>query len=389
MVPPVTNRGPAGLPPQARAGAAAEAAEGAEATAAAGPAGAAAQQYTVVKGDSLWKIAEGLKGSAPAFKDLPVAKIVDLIRADNPHLLSGPKRKPDGGMIFPGDVVKIPQPAAPSAPPATGGATPPPGGWANTGTPSRNPAAAAAAAAAGKGAPTPQTPAAVLEQKYPAAVQALSAPVVSAAQVDFIRDFLGEIKKGDPEVARTPKFQDLLNRLDDADKKIDAGQKSVDSTVQQMVAKLKTGAVKPEEATAMFQSLNKLAPMIRDQEATFGEVVPLLEKAGGTPPQQAPEGTPQAGPAGNPANAARASGNVPAATATGAQPDQAAIEAQAMKLLETMLTSEKVPSDLRAMVKESRLLSKAGKPDEAQALFNKAMDDKRMKAFIQEYAAQR
>ena len=208
MVPPVTNRGPAGLPPQARAGAAAEAAEGAEATAAAGPAGAAAQQYTVVKGDSLWKIAEGLKGSAPAFKDLPVAKIVDLIRADNPHLLSGPKRKPDGGMIFPGDVVKIPQPAAPSAPPATGGATPPPGGWANTGTPSRNPAAAAAAAAAGKGAPTPQTPAAVLEQKYPAAVQALSAPVVSAAQVDFIRDFLGEIKKRSEE--HTSELQSLV-----------------------------------------------------------------------------------------------------------------------------------------------------------------------------------
>ncbi len=377
MVAPVTNRGPAGLPPQARAAA--------EAPEAAGPAGAAAQQYTVVKGDSLWKIAEGLKRSSPAFKDLPVAKIVDLIRADNPQLLSGPKRKPDGGMIFPGDVVKIPKLATPNAPPATGGTTPPPGGWANTGTPSRNPAAAAAA---GKGAPTPQTPAAELEQKYPAAVQALSAPVVSAAQVDFIRDLLGEIKKADPEVSRSPKFQDLMNRLDDADKKIDAGQKSVDATVQQMVAKLKTGTVKPEEATTMMQSLIKMSPMIRDQEATFGEISPLLEKAGATPPQQAPAGPPQAGPAGNPANAARASGNVPAATATGAQPDQAAMEAQAMKLLETMLTSEKVPSDLRALVKESRMLSKAGKPDESQALFNKAMNDPRMKAFIQEYAAQ-
>ncbi len=385
MVSPVT-RGPV-TPPSTRAAEAAGA----------GPA-SAADSYTVVKGDSLWKISEGLKSSNPAFKDLSIGKILDLVRAENPQLLSGPKRKPDGGMIFPGDKVKIPQLAAPSAPPPAGGATgpggttPPPGGWANTGTPSRTPAAAAAA---GKTQGAPQTPAEVLDAKYPAAAQALTAKVVSASQVDFIRNLLDGIKAASPETARTPKFQDLMNKLDDADKQIAAGQKVVDESVPKMIAKLKTAQVKPEEATAMYNSLVNVLPLIRDQQAAFGEVLPLLKAAGaqakGAPAAGA--GAAGAGAGAAASGGAAADGGAAAAAARAGAPAgaarpeaaTAAAEARVQAMLEQMLTSEKVPADIRAMINQGRTLAKQGKPDEGQALFNKAMNDPRMEAFVKEF----
>ncbi len=306
---PAAAAGPAAAPVTAAKPAAAKPA------AAAAPSLGETDEYTVVKGDSMWKIAERLKASTPELQGAPTQKVIDLLlqAEENKHLTEGPKRKADGGMIFPGDKVKLPKLAAPAPAPAPAPQAPP---TVPPGTPAGeawSPRAAAAAPAIAPNAAAPAPPLlAQFESAYPMYKAELEKPVdanylsrvarVQAALAEFETKANGLPTEHDPKQnpVNTDKFQSLVTMIDRVLEKVEASEAQMGA----LTKKLQASAAKPEglsaeEGKAALEEMKALAPYIRDPDAASAPLEPLLLKAGVIQPKPTPAAVatpPDAGP---------------------------------------------------------------------------------------------
>ncbi len=371
----------------------------AEQASARGAASSEIPEYKVQPGDSLWAIATRLKSGALGegeYKEFEVPELVQMLIEANPQtsgvdeagkkLEGGKKRNPDGGLIYAGEKLRLPELEDQAPPPAPGPYTPntpvPP--W-NNGGPGRP----APAVAPNAGAPAVDS-AAALEANAAVFTKMLNEPSNEFPQkVNYIADQLDAAVKANPEIVKAPWFKGLAGMVKNAFEQIDLAS----TTAKEMTDVLVSGNYDASQSSTIhadvYGRLKTLMPFVHPE--VLKELLPVLQKGGVAVDMKAlyaakPAGAAVAGQ-GAAVNAAQRAPDPRQLSSSAAGAAAAAAPARARKYNDEVwqnmaVAAAGLPANMAQAVQVAAQLDRAGNP-QGEELLGKIMESPEFRALQQ------